>query len=130
MDMSLFDEECTREINIALQTTALAVDHVSGNHLCCGNLGLAAIMRSIRTLPVSLSYHTQAACSEALARISSDAIHRGSSDKPDLICLGTDQGSLALPGFFNGLSGMGMALLESPKSQKRVAQVISAALLT
>jgi type 2 lantibiotic biosynthesis protein LanM len=127
---SLFDEECTREINIALQTTALAVDHVSGNHLCCGNLGLAAIMRSIRTLPVSLSYHTQAACSEALARISSDAIHRGSSDKPDLICLGTDQGSLALPGFFNGLSGMGMALLESPKSQKRLAQVISAALLT
>ena len=45
-----------------------------------------------------------------------------------LRCFGTQEGSLMLPGFFTGLSGMGLALLETPASQSMVMTLLSGGL--
>jgi hypothetical protein len=45
-----------------------------------------------------------------------------------LRCFGTSEGHLILPGFFTGLSGIAVALLDTPEANAMLAQFLSAGL--
>lgn len=57
------------------------------------------------------------------------ALARCTGGEVRLRCFGTQEGDLMLPGFFTGLSGMGLALLPTPASQTLVMNLLSAGLL-
>ena len=57
------------------------------------------------------------------------ALDRCTNQRVKLRCFGTQEGDLMLPGFFTGLSGMGLALIETPTTQAMVMNLLSGGLL-
>jgi lantibiotic modifying enzyme len=124
----LWDESCADEIGIALATTA-AMSSLLTDHLCCGSLGLMLIMQKIATGPWPLTAQQR---DNALTKATSyrkQALARCTGGEVRLRCFGTKEGDLMLPGFFTGLSGMGLALLPTPASQALAMNLLSAGLL-
>ncbi|QNI53062.1 type II lanthionine synthetase [Synechococcus sp. BIOS-E4-1] len=123
----LWDEDCENELHTAIRNTAQS-QLTHADHLCCGSLGLIAIMRMLLSgpwpIPTALSEH----CQQSIKAIETDVLNRVGQDPPDLICLGTPEGNLTLPGFFNGLSGMGMALLGNERSERMLNSLLTAGL--
>ncbi|WP_413358821.1 type 2 lanthipeptide synthetase LanM family protein [Prochlorococcus sp. MIT 1201] len=124
---ALWDEECTKEIGIGLQTTA-AVSAVSTDHLCCGSLGLMVLLEMLSAGPWPIDNQLRSHCQDVAFQYRLQALQRCSAEPVKLRCFGTKEGSLVLPGFFTGLSGMGLALLEDDPSRAVVSQLISAGL--
>lgn len=124
----LWDESCAEEIGIALATTA-AMSSLFPDHLCCGSLGLMLILEQVGTGPWPLTAQQR---DNALTKATSyrkQALARCTGGEVRLRCFGTQEGDLMLPGFFTGLSGMGLALLPTPTSQALVMNLLSAGLL-
>ncbi len=124
---ALWDEECTKEIGIGLQTTA-AVSAVSTDHLCCGSLGLMVLLEMLSAGPWPIDNQLRSHCQDVASQFRLQALQRCSAEPIKLRCFGTKEGLLVLPGFFTGLSGMGLALLEDDPSRAVVSQLISAGL--
>jgi len=57
-------------------------------------------------------------------------VERCQSDPIGISCFKTGDGSLLLPGWFTGLSGIAMALLNDDNSRKSNARLFSAGLLS
>ena len=123
----LWDEHCTEEIAVALRTTA-AVTALGADHLCCGSLGLMLLLRSLTSGPWPVSGEHQALASSAAEAHCQQALERCEGATLELRCFGTQEGSLLLPGFFTGLSGMGLALLPDAASQNTAIDLLSAGL--
>jgi len=123
----LWDEQCTEEIAIALQTTA-AKRSLGADHLCCGTLGLMVILQTLAKGSWPMDDNLRTLSLDAADKHRQRALKRSMVDKVELRCFGTREGTLILPGFFTGLSGMGLALLENQQSQEIVSQFISAGL--
>lgn len=124
----LWDESCAEEIGIALATTA-AMSSLLPDHLCCGSLGLMLILQQVATGPWPLTAQQR---DNALTKATSyrkQALASCTGGEVRLRCFGTHEGDLMLPGFFTGLSGMGLALLPTPASQALVINLLSAGLL-
>lgn len=122
----LWDEQCEAEITSALRATASC--QLSTDHICCGNLGLVAIMRLLLSGPWSIPDDVRFACSIAIQK-SIDRVLLGWNDKQQHIhCFGTKEGSLLLPGFFLGLSGIGMVLMNSQSGNTMLSKFLSAGL--
>lgn len=124
---TLWDEQCAEEIRVGLQTTA-AVSAVSTDHLCCGSLGLMVLLEMLSAGPWSIDDELRSHCQDVASQYRLQALHRCSAEPIKLRCFGTKEGSITLPGFFTGLSGMGLALLEDHQSQVAVSQLVSAGL--
>lgn len=124
----LWDEHCTEEIAVALRTTA-AVTALGADHLCCGSLGLMLLLRSLASGPWPVSGELQVLASSAAEAHCHQALERCEASTLELRCFGTQEGSLLLPGFFTGLSGMGLALLPDAGSQDAAIDLLSAGLL-
>ena len=124
---SLWDEECTEEIAVGLQTTATS-QALQADHLCCGSMGLMVLLEMLSSGPWSIDDQLRSHCQDVAAQYRLQALNRCSAEQIELRCFGTKEGSLALPGFFTGLSGMGLALLEDDQSRAAVSQLISAGL--
>ena len=124
----LWDESCAEEIGIALATTA-AMSSLLPDHLCCGSLGLMLILQQVATGPWPLTAQQR---DNALTKATSyrkQALASCTGGEVRLRCFGTQEGDLMLPGFFTGLSGMGLALLPTPASQALAMNLLSAGLL-
>lgn len=124
----LWDAECEREISIAIRTTA-AVDDLGADHLCCGNLSLMLALQILCDGPWPVDAETRKIARQAIARHRSAALQRCFQDPISLRCFGTENGSVMLPGFFSGVSGMGLALLQDSKAKTKSAAFFSGGLL-
>ncbi|CAK6688461.1 hypothetical protein IFHNHDMJ_00407 [Synechococcus sp. CBW1107] len=124
---SLWDEYCAEEISVALATTA-AMQTPGTDHLCCGSLGLMVVLRAVAAGPWPLQPDLRANCSGVADVHLNQVLHRCSMQELELRCFGIQEGTLMLPGFFSGLSGMGMALLEDARSQAATLALVSAGL--
>jgi hypothetical protein len=90
-------------------------------HLCCGVLGLTALLRidaETGDIPVNPAVLAAEASGISLAQ--------WSGNYTSFI---VDSGSLNLPGLLTGKAGVAMALLEAADGQRLLPQVLSAGLL-
>lgn len=127
---ALWDDHCIADIEAALRTTAAAGD-MGCDHLCCGNLGLLAVLELLGEGPWPLASSVRDLSREAARHLRHQALSRCSGnpeEEPRLRCFPTGEGSLLLPGFFTGLSGMGLALLEDSDSRQMLAQLLTGGL--
>jgi lantibiotic modifying enzyme len=116
---ALENEALERELEVALDTTAKTA--LAQDHLCCGTMGLATILR-LASQRLGESRWQAAADrleSGALARAECNGYFRA---------FGTRGGSLVLPGSMTGLSGIGLALLHSAPAEVCLAQLLTAGL--
>ncbi len=125
---ALWDETCAEEIGIGLKTTTACRPRT--DHLCCGSLGLMVLLEILASGPWQLDNQLRAHCIEIASEYRQEALDRCTAKEIELRCFGTKEGLLVLPGFFTGLSGMGLALLEDEQSRAQVTQLISAGLWT
>jgi hypothetical protein len=127
---ALWDDHCIAEIEAALRSTAAAGD-MGCDHLCCGNLGLLAVLEVLGEGPWPLAPSVRDLSRQAARRLRHQALSRCTGtpeEEPRLRCFPTGEGSLLLPGFFTGLSGMGLALLDDADSRRMLTQLLTAGL--
>ncbi|QBE69405.1 Lanthionine biosynthesis protein LanM [Synechococcus sp. WH 8101] len=124
----LWDDQCAEELSIALETTA-SIKQIRMDHLCCGSLGLMVLLRDLAQGPWPLSERVQQLALAQARQIQEQALDRCQGTEPQLRCFGTQEGNLVLPGFFTGLSGMALALLDDRDSQCAINTLLSAGLL-
>jgi type 2 lantibiotic biosynthesis protein LanM len=126
----LWDEYCIEEIQIALQTTITVLNGgLATDHLCCGSLGLVALLRLLINGPWPLRKELVECAQSSLNTATTHLIDRCLSDPSSLRCFGTRDGSLSLPGFFTGLSGIAMVFLDSTETNSQVNNLMSAGLM-
>lgn len=112
----LWDDECTEEISNAIKTTAETSDFRS-DHLCCGSLGLMVILELLANGPWEIESSIRTLAINTASVLRATALQRCVGEEPQLRVFGTRDGHVVLPGFFTGLSGMGLALLNTPESR-------------
>jgi type 2 lantibiotic biosynthesis protein LanM len=125
---ALWDDQCIEEISTALRTTA-AIRDVGSDHLCCGSLGLMAVLELLIEGPWPIEPLVRDLSHEAAQKLRERALRScvGTPLKRSrLLSFSSAYSQLILPGFFNGLSGMGLALLEDPDSRTMLASLLSA----
>lgn len=123
----LWDEHCEKEIAIGLETSATTLSP-NVDHLCCGTLGLMVLLEALCTGPWPINEGLRARCKQISMDYRQEALLRCMQDQLGLRCFSTQEGMMMLPGFFSGLSGMGMALLEHDRTKAALAQLISVGL--
>ena len=123
----LWDQQCEEEIRIAIQTT-LAQPEPRMDHLCCGGLGLMAVLEAAVAGPWCSDVETRSMAQQKAECYRASALERCSRGRLDLRCFQTQEGSLFLPGFMTGLSGMGLALMNDQKSRSLLSNLMSAGL--
>lgn len=119
---SLWDSALEEDLNIALEITAQSF--LSSDHLCCGNMGLAAILRLC-------ALH---GFGERWKQISQDiefkTVARTHTNGGQFSVCPTHAGSLVFPGFMTGLSGIGLTLLNTELSNSALSSLLTGGLLT
>lgn len=125
---ALWDEQCAEELTIALRTTA-SITQPGLDHLCCGSLGLMVLLRDLAKGPWLMDERVQQLALDQANHLKRQALDRCKGAELQLRCFGTKEGNLVLPGFFTGLSGMAMALLDDRDSQWTTQLLLSAGLL-
>jgi len=118
---ALEDDSMAGELEAALHTTTRAA--LEQDHLCCGTMGIVAILRL-----ATRQLHNQE-WQQAANRIESLALARADDNGGHFRVFGTREGNMILPGAMTGLSGIGLVLLHSTLADACVAQVMSAGLL-
>ena len=108
---ALNDSDLALERDVALAVTARA--QPSLDNLCCGSMGLVAILRCAGNR-----------WADAADRLEANVLARGSFST-----LNTGDGGVLLPAFMTGLSGIALVLLHRPHADASVARLISAGLL-
>jgi len=86
------------------------------------------LLRDLAQGPWPLSEHVQQLALAQARQLQEQALDRCQSKEPQLRCFGTQEGNLVLPGFFTGLSGMALALLEDRNSRQLSLDCLSAKL--
>ncbi|QNI84247.1 type II lanthionine synthetase [Synechococcus sp. PROS-7-1] len=124
----LWDDQCAEELSIALETTA-SIKQPGMDHLCCGTLGLMVLLRDLAQGPWLVNERVKQLAMAQANHLKRQALDRCQGTEPQLRCFGTQEGNLVLPGFFTGLSGMALALLEDRDSQCAANTLLSAGLL-
>ena len=123
----LWDEQCAEEMSVALATTA-ATTALGADHLCCGSLGLMVVLRTLGSGPWPLNPELRDHAAAVANAHSYQARQRCTGPRLELRCFGTQEGSLLLPGFFTGLSGMALALLPDDFDKSLTVNLLSAGL--
>ena len=123
----LWDQQCEEEIKIAIQTIS-AQPEPRMDHLCCGGLGLMAVLEAVVSGPWCTDVETCSLAALKANRYRASVLDRCSGGKLDLRCFQTQEGSLFLPGLMTGLSGMGLAIMNNPSSQRMLWGLMSAGL--
>ena len=124
----LWDQQCEEEIKIAIQTIS-SQPEPRMDHLCCGGLGLMAVLEALIAGPWCSDVETRSIAQQKAECYRASALERCSGETLDLRCFQTQDGSLFLPGFMTGLSGMGLALMNDPSSQRMLWNLMSAGLI-
>ena len=123
----LWDQQCEEEIKIAIQTIS-AQPEPSMDHLCCGSLGLMAVLEAVVSGPWCTHEESCSMAALKANRYRASVLDRCSDGKLDLQCFQTQEASLLLPGLMTGLSGMGLAIMDNQSSQRMLWNLMSAGL--
>jgi type 2 lantibiotic biosynthesis protein LanM len=127
----MWDDLAQEELVLALDTTA-AHAMPRTDHLCCGSLGLAGLLRSLADGPwVSSDVYREKRSSwrSRATELVQQSLMRRRDHGNKLLCFGVNEGSLLLPGCFTGLSGMGLALVDQAEPSGLMPSLFSAGLL-
>ena len=125
----LWDEKCNEEIAAAIQTIKNKPGG-EGNNICCGTAGLMIIAQILATGPWQITRTKRALAKAVMEEYRSELIHRTLTEPMSLICFNTRDESLTTPGFFTGLSGIGLGILDDQESIEMTSQLISAGTLS
>jgi len=128
VDAGLADEHTAHEQLIARASTLAALRRLtdvgtgdSAAHLCCGQLGLTALLRiDAQASGIALGGLVPQAETWVIEQARRNGYYSFFS---------VDSGSLNLPGLLTGKAGVAMALLEAAEGQRWLPQVLSAGLL-
>ena len=126
----LWDAFCLDEMTTALQTL-IALPLPNQDHVCCGTMGNASLLRILAegpwsdALPATLRSEAIARSSQLVNQSIARARHSGGSYR----FLVTSSGNLLLPGCFTGLSGIGLSLMDQVNRDHRLPSVLSVGLL-
>ncbi len=128
MAAGLADAQTVDELEIARASTLAALERVAvalsadtPAHLCCGALGLTAVLR----IDAERSGCDLAALVPTAESLLIEQARRNGS----YTFFGVDSGSLNLPGLLTGKAGVALALLEAGLGQRWLPQVLTAGLL-
>ncbi len=124
----LADQHTTAEQQIARASTVAELERIGGAsdgdpaaHLCCGVLGLTALLR-IDAAATGLRLAPQVPQAETL-------VVKTAGRNDGYSFFSVDSGSLNLPGLLTGKAGVALALLEASAGQNWLAKLLSAGLL-
>ncbi len=123
----LGDDQTLAEIIAARQSTLASLEHFCSRnagdaaHLCCGVLGLTSLLR----------VDAEASCTMLDYRVRAAENHliRGAQASGGFTFFSLDNGSVNLPGLFEGKAGVALALLEASTGQRWMPKVLSGGLL-
>ena len=124
----LWDEQCREEIQTAIRTTANSSEQIKADHLCCGQAGISVILEMLCDGPWEVEANVINLGRKRTKQIHNSILNRSSTSEPDLLCFAAKETSLVLPGFFTGLSGIGMALLRDHESKQITRRLLTAGL--
>ena len=127
----LWDASCLDEMTTALQTL-IAFPLPMTDHLCCGTMGNAAVLRIVAEGPWSdaLPATVRSAAIERSSQLVDQSIARARGLGGSFRCFGTAESNLLLPGCFTGLSGIGLALMDQVNRDDRLQTVLSMGLVS
>ena len=121
----LWDAEAEAELMAALATTSAgAASAIKGaDHLCCGRLGLSAILR-----------HASASLAEpdllvAAQRFETASVRQAAESGGNYRLFSTQEGQLNLPGLFTGIAGIALELLEASRGLQLLPVILSGGLI-
>lgn len=123
----LWDQKVAEEVRIGLNTTA-AAPLSNNDHICCGTLGLASILQYVGQGAWNSDRDAQSYWGSCAGKILQNSLSRRSCMQGQFRCFDVDSGTLIMPGFFTGLSGIGMVLASWGDSRSIVPTLISAGL--
>ena len=126
----LWDEYCIEELQHASKATYEMLKTNSGgtDHICCGTIGLIVALQEMISSTGLLSNDLMSAIEQVISNRINNVLSRCMSPELELRCFGTSEGSLMLPGFFTGLSGMAMGLLPDKRSRMITLSLMTAGL--
>lgn len=127
----LWDAFCLEEMATAL-TTLTAFPLPTADHICCGAMGNAAVLRIVAEGPWSdaLPATVRSAAIERSSQLVNQSIARAGLLGGSFRCFGTTDSNLLLPGCFTGLSGIGLALMDQVNRDDCLQTVLSTGLLS
>ena len=127
----LWDAFCLDEMISALQTL-LSFPLPTLDHLCCGTMGNASLLRILAEGPWSdaLPATLRTAAIERSSQLVNQSIARAKLSGGSFRCFVTSGSNLLLPGCFNGLSGIGLALMDQVNRDRRLQSLLSIGLLS
>ena len=126
----LWDASCLDEMVTALRTL-IAFPLPISDHLCCGTMGNASVLRIVAEGPWSdqLPAAVRSAAIERSSLLVHQSVARARGLGGSFRCFGTLDSNLLLPGCFTGLSGIGLALIDQVNRDDRLPSVLSMGLL-
>ena len=124
----LWDEQCRDEIQTAIRTTSKTSEQLRSDHLCCGQAGIAVVLEMLCDGPWGVDTNVADLGKETTRQIHGSILDRISNNRPELICFAAKDTSLSLPGFFTGLSGIGLALLRDDQSKLTTRRLLTSGL--
>jgi lantibiotic modifying enzyme len=122
------DNKIDDEIRISRSSTLKMILQTANHktqqpaHLCCGMQGLTSLLR-IDAQVSGCTLPTEVIKAEISLILKAKADGRYNF-------FSIDKGSINLPGFFTGTSGVALALLEAANGQRWIPEILSAGLLT
>lgn len=120
----LWGPEVAAELDAALQTTAQQPPLL--DHLCCGALGLVAILR------VANQYGAGEGCRDDAIALETKVMNRSglASGALRFRSFGSTNCTFTLPGLLSGQSGIALALLATDQGDEVLGEVLTGGLLT
>ena len=123
---ALWDEQCVEEISIALEI--IAKTQSINDQLCCGNFGLITIAEALAKGPWPLDAALRQTSLEFTKNRKANLIQAKGLKPETWTCFGTTKNSLTFTGFYTGISGIGMAMLEDSASSKATLSLMTSGL--
>ena len=119
--------EIETALRLIMRTLA---DGVIADHLCCGSLGLISILRLLSGGPWMENKELRDEAEFCVSKSIPPLVDRCMNSPLGMRCYGTQDGSLVLPGFFTGISGIAMALINRPETNCHINTILSAGLFS
>jgi len=124
---ALWDEHIDEEIKIGLTTTA-SMPMLDADHICCGSSGLAATLRYVGSGPWINSKADREAWCLRSEELIEKSLARRAAHEGQFNCFGVREGNLLMPGFFTGLSGIGLLLTSDTDQETLIPQLMTSGL--
>ena len=125
---AVWDDDCAKDIETAIEI--ICADTVHADNICCGNAGLLSVLDLLLSGSWPLAHTTRVLAETHAQKLLSNLIGGCKSESGQIELLSPHRGYITEPGFFTGLSGVGMSILRDSQSKSITWRLISAGLYT